>query len=162
MATRYHWTQSRVSITSFYLAGNIPLPNVVLPASAILKRFVINGLDIRGIATGTGFNVIDNYALSMTIQLNNPLYGLRQLFYGSYRLRSMNTALYDIATTQRIYTQYLSIGDQDCGVSKRTSYGQTGSGTISTISHQFFLTSVGGTAPTSGRTNIGVQYLYYL
>lgn len=157
-----HWLQSRFSSTGFSVWNNIPLPTITIPAGGRLVRFISNGLQMRANETGVGGTAIFLYDLEVTLSITSGHYSPRQLFYGTYRFDQNVTALYDSATFQRIYSNWLQIGDQDVKINQRCSYGGNGIGsfvitpTVKVITQPFTLT------PPTGAQDVGFQFLYLL
>lgn len=161
MAT-YHWLSSRLSSTAFQRnVGNLALPTITIPAGGRLVRFIGNDFDCHGIASAAGVGSVDNYKLTINIHISSGAYSPRDIFNGIYRFNSTTVALYDSATFERVYSQWLQIADQDIRLNQKTSYGGPGKAafTIQTNIRIDSATSV-SVAPLNGQTNVGVQYLY--
>lgn len=161
--TTSHWLQSRISSTGFLRnIGLLALPSVTIPAGGRLVRFVVNECAIHGTVSARGVNVVDNYTLSIAVRISSGAYSPRYIYQSLYRIPSAYTALYDPATLERIYSQWLNIGDAEVGTSRRTSYGGTGKAAFTLATEVRIDSETPGSNAPTGQTNVGVAYLYDL
>lgn len=117
-----HWVFSSVDSSSVgpFFSRNL---DVVIPAGATMKRFILKGTRLTGKHSLADFEKVNVVYQNSTVDVIAGQYNGRSLYRTTRRVPMEVTALYDSTTLERIYTSYYSAGDQDLGFNVRTSYG---------------------------------------
>lgn len=117
-----HWLQGGLDGT--WTAGSAqPAINLAIPAGGIMKRFLMRAMSFQGYSTGVGFNAPAPLRLTMTVDITTGPDAPRNIYETMRVIPSRYVALYDNATLQRVYTQYIEGGDNELAFNQRCSYG---------------------------------------
>lgn len=139
--TTSHWIE-----TSFdnVFSGAPALTPLFLnvPAGATIKKVLVRGIAIRGWATGLAFDHVEPVCLYHQIRFETGPYAPREIYKATARLQADYVALYDFATLQRVYTQYVCGTDTDCEINQQVSYGLA-SGGASQLSYRAVVLAAG-------------------
>ena len=160
--SRYHWLNT--SYDQAWPAGGGTLTNldVVIPAHATMKRFVVRNTGIQGVGTGIGFDMVVNLFWLCSIDIVAGQYSPRNLFGTQRAIPAQVVALYDTPTTQRVYTHYVNAGDNELGINEKASYGLTTGGTFTVRLATSIHKQAGALSIISGRAQAEFKVLYYL
>jgi hypothetical protein len=121
MATMH---EAIASADTSWAAGSVMATlDIVLPAGATLKRFLIQNQIMTGTTTGAGFGSVANFYYGQNVSFTSGQYVDRVIFRKQYAVANELVVLYDNATLQRIYSQLINCGDETFFVDQRASYG---------------------------------------
>lgn len=132
MVSRYHWL--RVSNNLFLGAGTSQTvydQTFTIPAGGILKKILLNGVEIIGTQSGNSNLGIGVWTLQMFFTVTSGPDNNRKLYTSTRRIPFQCTA-YTFGVTNE-YTSYMSAGDNECGVDQEYSLGKSTSASAWTI-----------------------------
>jgi hypothetical protein len=120
-----HWLQGGGS--GAWTAGT-PQPNIdiVIPAGATVKRFMLRQVSFSGYATGTDFNSLAPLHYLVSVDIIAGEYSPRNIYLQDRRLPSEFCVYFKTTAVKPDFTQYVGGGDQDLGFNQRCSYGTAG------------------------------------
>lgn len=164
MASRFHWLNGGADTGWFNGTPPNQTVNITIPANATLKKFLVRHVTINFVGTGTGYNTIQPWAVTILVTITSGVNINKVLFDGSFRIPCSATALYDPLTGQRIYSIYHNVGDKDIGVNQQVSWGKLGEPAFNVRGVLQFDSRISGfvTNPTYGQLVWNFACLYYL
>jgi hypothetical protein len=163
MASRYHWVQAGFQ-TSWSGTTVLPAADVVIPAGATMKRFVVSNFAITGKTVGSNQDTLQPIYCDEQVKITTNPY-LNHILYDTTRMvpvQSLSTMVTELGIGYRIYTQIVSAGDLELGINEKTSYGKIG-GAAFTVRFQASIFPKGPTPSlASGAVKYNFRALYYL
>lgn len=121
MATN-HWVKNGTG-GPWAAIGPMADVDIPIPAGATLRRFVCQDHSFTATMTGVGFDKVGNFYLLQRVWIPDGPYANHTLWQSVKPLRSEYAALYDIAVTERVYTQWLNAGDDTLLINEKTAFG---------------------------------------
>ena len=97
--------------------------NIVLPAGATLKRFLVHNQEIKGTTNGVDLGAVANWSYGITISFTAGQYVGRTIFQRTCAVPVQTVGLYDVVAADRIYSQLINGGDETFFVDQRVSFG---------------------------------------
>lgn len=97
--------------------------NILLPAGATLKRFLIQNQIITGTTNGVDLGAVANFYYGQFVSFTSGQYVNKVIFRKQYWIPNQVVGLYDVLAANRIYSQLINGGDETFFVDQRVSYG---------------------------------------
>jgi hypothetical protein len=97
---------------------------LTIPANGILKRFQVRENTVVGSLDGIGVNSVGPGTLLQQVVFRDSAGSPRTIFSSARSIPGQYTALFDIATTQRVYAVNYSAGDNELEVNQGSAYGK--------------------------------------
>lgn len=120
----YTWVRTSTSEAGAITTGTHMTLTLTIPAGSILKKYLIYGNSLQARNSAAGFDSIAPLQATQKITIGSTRIGARQIFYSVRRIPFEAVAIYDVATLERVYTQYFNAGDDELGVDEKCSYGR--------------------------------------
>jgi hypothetical protein len=160
MVLRNHWLQAGFDGTM----STSTFKNDVLtvPAGATLKKVLLLNASVSGRHTVVGWGTSPNISAILRVTINNSVYSNRVVYQSGRMLPHVGYALYDSFTTQRIYSQIWSAGDNELGVNQQMNYNGPGQPALTVTCFLQFLNQELGPADINLRVLYNWRVLYYL
>ncbi len=119
-----HWQFASYDV-AFSPFQIMPHLEIVIPATATMKRMLIAGCSISGFASGNNVNRVCSLWINFTIDIVAGQYFPRNIYETSRRIPTQVVGFHDFATLERIYTVSAQANDNELGVNEKCSYGTT-------------------------------------
>lgn len=155
-----HWVFSSVDSSSVgpFFVRNL---DVVIPAGATMKRFILKGTRLTGKHSLADFEKVNLIYQTSTVDVIAGQYNGRNLYRTTRSVPMEVAAVYDSATFERVYTSYYHAGDLELGFNVKCSFG-TASGPGFTVRCQVSADKHGGAfAFPDLRYTFGFYALYF-
>ena len=166
MVSRYHWIRSANNL--FLGTGSAQTVydhTFTIPAGGILKKVIVNNIDISGTQSGNSNLGIGVWNLTQDISITSGPNNNRIIYQAARRIPFVCTAYLKGFTDE--YTSYMNAGDNECSVDQECSYGKSTDVASWTVRALMAMHSApGGQNITfgigKGQVTINVGVLYYL
>lgn len=145
--TTYTWTTAGDSTSGALLPGGLPALGFTVPPGSTLRRFMLRGSSFLGRISGNDYRYMTPWQWSHTVTVYLPPDYTPKPIYTSIRsIPTEFSQLYDFETSERIYTQLYTAGDNELAFDQSTGYGRADA------TEPLYLTYEGG---TFGGTSFG-------
>jgi len=118
-----HWVESSYDGVGWTVGTVFPNRDLVVPAGATMKRFVVTNNDYQATTNGAGLAAVGNFALRQSVDIVSGAYAPRRLLLRRCPIPKQVVGLYDPVSANRIYSELLHGGDNEFEINEKTSYG---------------------------------------
>lgn len=127
MASRYHWITTTIGQPNFTGSTTLPQCDLVLPAGAQLKKFLIKDNLFTGISSGASINFLNNLTARRIVKFTAGPFLNRVVYSDFRRMHSDYLVFFDTTQgpgTNRVYATILNSCDEDLFVDQKCVYGK--------------------------------------
>jgi hypothetical protein len=118
-----HWVASSFDNVGWTVGTTLPNRDIVIPAGATLKRFVVSQTRMQGTTNGIGLGAVGNFDLVQTVSIISGPYAGHTLWASRRAIASQFVGLYDVAVANRVYSELINAGDNEFLINERTAFG---------------------------------------
>lgn len=133
-----HWVNSSFDNFSWTTGTSLPNRDIVIPAGATLKRFVVSGTHMLGSTNGVNLAAVGTFYIQQTVSITTAPYAGHILFQRQEIIPFELVGLYDPVSGGRIYSQLFAGADMFFGINERTAFGKR-SGAAFTVRYASFI-----------------------
>lgn len=120
----FTWVQGGFSSGANITAVARPDVNLLIPATGIVRRFQVRNNNVQGEQSTTSVTGQPLFSVESVVVFTDAANVPRTIFTSNLAVPAQCTALYDVATLERVYATFHNAGDRELEINQGCAYGK--------------------------------------